>query len=105
MDSCPKPLGLPPPVLRSPDRGLVIQAGVYRCWLSIWPARHYSQSPSSIKTPCGPAVVTTLEAAWRGHVCHIPFVVAADGGLLDGDGPATFGRGCVALEADSDLPY
>lgn len=46
-----------------------------------------------------------LQAAWRGHVCHIPFVVATDGGLLDGDGPVTFGWGCAALEADSDLPY
>lgn len=47
--------------------------------MSIWLACCNSQSLSSTKTLCGPSVVTMLQAAWCGHVCHIPFVISPDG--------------------------
>lgn len=87
------------------ETGLIIRTRVYQCWMSIWLACCDSQSLSSTKTLCGPSVVTMLQAAWCGHVCHIPFVISTDGGLLDGYRPETFGWCCVALESDSDLPY
>lgn len=34
--------------------------------------QHYSQGLSPKGTLCGPLVVTVLQAAWCGHVCHIP---------------------------------
>lgn len=41
---------------------------VCRCWTRIWLARVLSPT----ETLCGPLLVTVLQAAWCGHVCHIP---------------------------------
>lgn len=54
------------------ETGPTIHPGCVRCWTSIWPARCYSQGLSPTETLCGPLVVTVLQAAWCGHVCHIP---------------------------------
>lgn len=46
--------------------------------LSIWPQlgcyipRVSPPPPFTAETLCGPLVATVLQAAWRGHVCHIP---------------------------------
>lgn len=58
--------------IRSLETGPTIHPRVCRCWTSIWPARCYSQGLSSAETLCGPLVVTVLQAAWCGHVVHIP---------------------------------
>lgn len=54
----------------------------------------YSQGLSPAETLCGPLVVTVFQAAWCGHVCHIPptpLVIPPDGGLYHGYRPVTLG--------------
>lgn len=58
--------------MRSTETGPHNAPRVCRCWTSIWPAQCYSQGLSPKGTLCGPLVVTVLQAAWCGHVCHIP---------------------------------
>lgn len=53
--------------------GPAILPGCVWCWRSVWPARCFSSRVCPpMGTLCGPLVVTVLQAAWCGHVCHIP---------------------------------